>query len=1184
MKTLTTKKANAIKTCFWVLSLFFGGHCVLAQKVIIVGANFEGTGTNNDRVAFVVNTPLSNGEVIYICDYEYNNTTNAFGDGGAGTIAETIIKFTANTSIAKGQVVELSFSPQQTNSTVGVLCTSGSACGTATIANFGSTHNLRGGGESIYAYSDNDDNPTNGITEIFSVLYVGEESSTGTGGNIGSVENPVPDFPNCIVLDGFTGNNASPVGRVEFNASRSASVSKAMLENPSNYTPMGTTGGALNRTAFSNLNLAGTNPVLTLVASPTSMNENAAGTMTYTFSLSTNATTNITVNFSVGGAATFNTDYTQSGATTFSSSSGTITIASGSNTASFTIDPSADATLEPDETVIITLTPGTGYDAGSPSVATTTITNDDTGPSLPKVALVGINHADPSINPSHVDGFSFVALEDLASGTVVYFTRRIYDKSTLVFNSTYTGTVKWTAGTGVNRGDVYTVMETNNDVFSVTCSDGSSCGTITNIDANFSIPTGGITLYAYSDNNDIPTDAVTEVFSALHTGNLPSGTNGGPLSTNSNPSSVYPNAVVIDNFPNNSPGRVEFKFPTERQTTVSRTILTNVTNWLHAQSTATAPSTVRFTNITITSGTPNPLVSVSVSPTSVLENSGTGLVYTFTLSQNAPSNLTINFSVSGTATFSTDYTQSGAASFTASTGSVVILSGSSTATVTLTPVGDVALEPNETILLTIDIGAGYDAGSPNNATGTITNDDKLTTNSLVAIVGINHGTSVNQDVDGFSFVANEDLAAGTEIYFTDLDFNNTTLVFTSATEAVVKYTVGSGGVAKGRVVFVNETGPNTYTVTCSSGVPNCGSVTHVSGTFAFASGGDTFYAYGDTDTNPSNGISVVYAVLNTFNLALPSVQNPISVYPNAIVVTGFSSATPERVEYKFASNERDIAVNLANFTNLTNWLVATATAGLSVVPFAALSLCPAIVTSHPASVSICSGTNTSFTVAATASGGTLFQWQVNTGSGFTNIANGGIYSGATSATLALTNVPLGNNAYTYRCVVNSCATSNTATLTVNALPSSPTVNATKNNICTGVNTSLSATCLIGTAKWYDQPTGGTLLHTGSPFGVSPTATTTYHAACENATCVSIRGSQTITVVNAPTAQTLSSPANNITTNVGTLLAGSSISATNKIEASGRATYQTGGSVQLNAGFEAKAGAVFQALIQAVCNY
>ncbi len=145
------------------------------------------------------------------------------------------------------------------------------------------------------------------------------------------------------------------------------------------------------------------------------------------------------------------------------------------------------------------------------------------------------------------------------------------------------------------------------------------------------------------------------------------------------------------------------------------------------------------------------------------------------------------------------------------------------------------------------------------------------------------------------------------------------------------------------------------------------------------------------------------------------------------------------------------------------------------------------------------------------------------------------------------------------------------------------VSTSKNNLCSGVSVSLSATCAVGTVKWYDQATGGALLATGSPFVVSLSATTTYYAACENTACFSSRVSQAIIVVNALATQTLVSPANDISADAGILLAGNNITASNKIESTGKATFQSGKYVELNAGFEARNGAVFQAIIQTVCN-
>ena len=115
-------------------------------------------------------------------------------------------------------------------------------------------------------------------------------------------------------------------------------------------------------------------------------------------------------------------------------------------------------------------------------------------------------------------------------------------------------------------------------------------------------------------------------------------------------------------------------------------------------------------------------VSVAVSPGSVSEDGTTNLVYTFTRSGVTSGALTVNFDVSGTAAFNTDYTQSGAASFDATLGTVTIADGASTATVTIDPAADTTVEPDETVILTLASGS-YNVGTPAAGTGTIVNDD-----------------------------------------------------------------------------------------------------------------------------------------------------------------------------------------------------------------------------------------------------------------------------------------------------------------------------------------------------------------------------------------------------------------------------------------------------------------------------
>ena len=120
---------------------------------------------------------------------------------------------------------------------------------------------------------------------------------------------------------------------------------------------------------------------VSVAVSPLSTTEDGAGNLVYTFTRN-GVTTGANGQLLDRRTATFNTDYTQTGATTFTPPTGTVDFVAGSSTATVTVDPTADNTVEPDETVILTVAAGTGYNVGAPSVATGTITNDDSSVSV----------------------------------------------------------------------------------------------------------------------------------------------------------------------------------------------------------------------------------------------------------------------------------------------------------------------------------------------------------------------------------------------------------------------------------------------------------------------------------------------------------------------------------------------------------------------------------------------------------------------------------------------------------------------------------------------------------------------------------------------------------------------------------------------------------------------------------
>ncbi|WP_199306378.1 choice-of-anchor L domain-containing protein [Anabaena sp. FACHB-1391] len=136
-------------------------------------------------------------------------------------------------------------------------------------------------------------------------------------------------------------------------------------------------------------------------------------------------------------------------------------------------------------------------------------------------------------------------------------------------------------------------------------------------------------------------------------------------------------------------------------------------------------------------------VSLSVNPASVLEDGTTNLVYTFTRAGDLTNALTVNFNVGGSATFSsdsndTDYTQTGAASFGLTRGSITFAAGASTANLTINPKADTTFEGNENVELTLAPGSGYVINTATAVIGTIIDED---TNVNVAVFP----DSVNED-------------------------------------------------------------------------------------------------------------------------------------------------------------------------------------------------------------------------------------------------------------------------------------------------------------------------------------------------------------------------------------------------------------------------------------------------------
>lgn len=184
-------------------------------------------------------------------------------------------------------------------------------------------------------------------------------------------------------------------------------------------------------------------------------------------------------------------------------------------------------------------------------------------------------------------------------------------------------------------------------------------------------------------------------------------------------------------------------------------------------------------------------ISAGVSPSEAGTVNGT-----FTIQLNSPApagGLTINFSVAGSANSPADYSLVAGANIDSITAnSFVIAAGKSTATISVIPVDDSIIDPNETVGITLTSGSNYSISSANNTANLIIVDN----DSVVEFSQATYQISEDGTVIGVSITLNRTgdttNAASVDIQFINgeatggIDFNNATQTVSFASGEVNK--------------------------------------------------------------------------------------------------------------------------------------------------------------------------------------------------------------------------------------------------------------------------------------------------------------------------------------------------------------------------------------------------------------
>lgn len=224
---------------------------------------------------------------------------------------------------------------------------------------------------------------------------------------------------------------------------------------------------------------------------------------------------------------------------------------------------------------------------------------------------------------------------------------------------------------------------------------------------------------------------------------------------------------------------------------------------------------------------------------------------------------------------------------------------------------------------------------------------------------------------------------------------------------------------------------------------------------------------------PPSSMSIV---LGTNSLA--GFSNPITLSVTSLLPTGTTvSFSPNPVTPGNSST-----VTLNNTSSLasgsyTVTIQGTATGAASQSRDLTFTVNPGTgpsISGQPQPQTVCAGSNATFSVTSAAA--ISYQWQVNTGSGFTNI------NGATLSSFTANAVTAAQNGHTYRVLVNGqCGqtTSGTALLTVQTAPSI-SVHPASQTLCVGTNATFNVTASgTGITYQWQRNTGSGFTNVGT---------------------------------------------------------------------------------------------------------
>lgn len=465
------------------------------------------------------------------------------------------------------------------------------------------------------------------------------------------------------------------------------------------------------RLAVSNPVTVSTLPVISIAATTANIAENSgSGTGLFTVSRTGDTGNALTVNYSVSGTATPGASG-QPGAD-YVALPGNVTLPIGSSSATLAVTPIDDSSAEGNEGVVVTLSAHAAYTVGSPSSATVTIVDDE--PPRPTISVTVTDSTATEGNSSDRGIITVSRTGSTAAPITVYYALsgsasnggdyELLPGSVTIQTGSTSESIFVTPQEDTNvEGNESVVLTLSTNANYIVGAPASA--TVTIIDND--VPAGPSLLA--SPNSAAPSGTVTVSWSGITLASArdwialatPGAGNGSYLSwtyvsCSQAPSVARPSGSCVYGLPA-SPGTYEFRL---------------FSNDGFSRLATSAPVTISTL----------PVVTIAATTANVGEESlaATGL-FTVTRTGSNAASLTVNYTVSGTATPGSNG-QAGA-DYVALPGSVTISQGSNSATIVVTPINDSSAEGNESVVVALGASAAYSVGAPASATVTIVDDE-----------------------------------------------------------------------------------------------------------------------------------------------------------------------------------------------------------------------------------------------------------------------------------------------------------------------------------------------------------------------------------------------------------------------------------------------------------------------------